>query len=81
MHLFRATFSFNRTISGGLFAVLLGLLSRGPAHGGSIFVPNINAGTIGEYDTSGNTVNASLVTGLAGPSALGSCASYPTRTF
>jgi hypothetical protein len=34
--------------------------------GVDIFVVNFNAGTIGEYTTSGATVNASLVTGLEG---------------
>jgi len=47
-----------------LFAVLLGLLSTGAAHGASIFVANDGLGTIGEYTTSGATVNASLITGL-----------------
>ena len=36
------------------------------AHG-QIFVTNGAAGTIGEYTTSGATVNASLVSGLNGP--------------
>ena len=34
-----------------------------------IFVVNVNPGTIGEYTTSGMTVNASLVSGLNSPSA------------
>jgi hypothetical protein len=51
----------------GLFIVLLGLLPTGAAHGGSIFVTNFSAGTIGEYTTSGATVNASLITGLSEP--------------
>ena len=32
-----------------------------------IFVTNFTAGTIGEYDVSGATINASLITGLDGP--------------
>jgi hypothetical protein len=31
--------------------------------------PNPNADTIGEYTTSGATVNASLISGLSGPTA------------
>ena len=34
--------------------------------GGNLFVTNANNGTIGEYTTSGATVNASLITGLNG---------------
>jgi hypothetical protein len=36
----------------------------------TIFVANATTGTIGEYTTSGATVNASLVTGLNGPAGL-----------
>ena len=32
--------------------------------GSNLFVANWNAGTIGEYTTSGGTVNASLISGL-----------------
>lgn len=35
--------------------------------GSDIFVANHGTGTIGEYTTSGSTVDASLVTGLSGP--------------
>jgi hypothetical protein len=43
-----------------------------PATGrcGTIFVSNFSAGTIGEYTTSGTTVNASLVSGLNGPDGI-----------
>src|SRR5450759_2224415 len=60
---------FNHTSNqglGGLFAVLLGLLSMNAAHA-QIFVTNYSAGTIGEYNTSGGTVDASLVSGLSFP--------------
>src|SRR5450759_1108227 len=60
---------FNNTSNqglGGLFAVLLGLLSMNAAHA-QIFVVNTSADTIGEYTNSGATVNASLVSGLNEP--------------
>ena len=38
--------------------------------GGDLFVANVGAGEVGEYTTSGATVNASLVTGLDGPVGL-----------
>src|SRR5450759_241341 len=60
---------FNNTSNqglGGLFAVLLGLLSMNAAHA-QIFVVNTSADTIGEYTNSGATVNASLVSGLSVP--------------
>src|SRR5450759_3276105 len=60
---------FNNTSNqglGGLFAVLLGLLSMNAAHA-QIFVVNTSADTIGEYTNSGATVNASLVSGLTVP--------------
>ena len=56
--------------SNGLFAVLLGLLSTSAAHGDAIFVVNPFAGKIGEYTTSGATVNASLISGLSIPSGI-----------
>ena len=37
------------------------------ARGQDIFVANVASGTIGEYTTSGATVNASLVSGLGNP--------------
>ena len=52
----------------GLFAVLLGLLLPGnAARADQIFVTNFNTGTIGEYTTSGATVNAALISGLGEP--------------
>src|SRR5208283_1024762 len=39
----------------------------GIAASGALFVANFNGGTIGEYTTSGATVNASLITGLNQP--------------
>jgi hypothetical protein len=55
----------------GLFTVLLGLLSISAAHA-QILVLNLGnaltpTGTIGEYTTSGATVNASLISGLTSP--------------
>ena len=38
--------------------------------GGDIFVANNGNGTIGEYTTSGATVNPSLISGLNGPFGL-----------
>ncbi|HME68325.1 MAG TPA: PEP-CTERM sorting domain-containing protein [Myxococcota bacterium] len=41
-----------------------------PATGDNLFVTNFTSGTIGEYTTSGATVNVSLVTGLSAPAFL-----------
>jgi hypothetical protein len=49
-------------------AATLALLA-GTVHG-QIFVANSQSSTIGEYTTSGATVNASLVSGLNGPTGL-----------
>jgi hypothetical protein len=46
------------------FAVLLGLLTTSAALADAIFETNYLAGTMGEYTTSGATVNASLVSRL-----------------
>src|SRR5262245_44240438 len=51
---------------GGLFAVLLGLLSHNAARADQIFVPQAN-GTISEYTTSGAPVNPALISGLSAP--------------
>jgi len=40
------------------------------ASGDNIFVANAGASTVGEYTTSGTTVNASLISGLDGPGAI-----------
>ena len=40
------------------------------ARGQDIFVANVASGTIGEYTTSGATVNASLVSGLTNPAGI-----------
>lgn len=47
-------------------AALTFLTTVSSACGGQIYVTNAN-GTIGEYTTSGTTVNASLITGLDFP--------------
>jgi hypothetical protein len=51
----------------GLFAVLLGLIFTGAADAAQVFVTNAGNNTIGEYTTSGSTVNASLISGLNAP--------------
>lgn len=53
---------------GGLFAVLLGLLSHNAARADLLFVTN--SGTIGEYTTAGATVNPALISGLISPYAI-----------
>jgi len=53
---------------GGLFAALLGLCFISTAHA-QIFVSDFND-RIGEYTTSGATVNAALVTGLNDPQGI-----------
>jgi hypothetical protein len=55
---------------GGLFAVLLGLLSINAARANEIFVANAGNGTIGEYTTAGAPVNPGLITGLNSPSGI-----------
>jgi len=56
--------------SAGLFAVLLGLLSTSGARADIIFVTSAFGNTVGEYTTSGATVNAALISGLSGPVGL-----------
>jgi hypothetical protein len=55
-------------LSRALFTLLLGATGicamPASARGGQIFVMNSGNGTIGEYTTSGATVNASLITGF-----------------
>jgi hypothetical protein len=59
----------NRTVmSIGIVSLLL-VMHRG-AQGSDIFVTNENNDTVGEYTTSGTTVNASLITGLSSPIAI-----------
>jgi hypothetical protein len=55
---------------GGLLAVILGLLSTSAARADAIFVANSGSGTIGEYTTSGATVNAALISGLNDPAGI-----------
>jgi hypothetical protein len=45
-------------------------VAAGAAHAGTILVSNNTSGAIGEYTTSGATVNASLITGLSDPGSL-----------
>jgi hypothetical protein len=61
--------------SGGLFAVLLGLLSGNAARADEIFVTNYGTGTVGAYTTSGATVNASLISGSPGNASV--CGAAP----
>src|SRR5947209_13535320 len=51
----------------GLFAVLIGLLFHNAGRADQIFATNTFIGTIGEYTTSGVTVNPALISGLSGP--------------
>lgn len=51
--------------------MVLGLLLCSSAtRADTIFVANHGTGTIGEYTTSGATVNASLISGLSGPGSI-----------
>ena len=55
-----------------LVAVILANVSVGvgiPAHADTLplYITNYNTSTVGAYDTSGATVNASLISGLSGP--------------
>jgi hypothetical protein len=60
----------SRPLSCAFLAVLLGFISAAlcmlPAasHGGLIFVTNFDKGTVGEYTTSGATINPALISGL-----------------
>ena len=57
-----------KVITSGLFAGLLGSLSPGAARArDTIFETNLFVDTIGEYTTSGATVNPALISGLSGP--------------
>ena len=50
---------------GSLYAPLFGLLYTSAALADTILVANFAGSTIGEYTTSGATVNASLISGLS----------------
>jgi hypothetical protein len=51
-----------KVVASGLFAGLLGSLSPNAARAGDkIFVTDTENGTVGEYTTSGATVNAALI--------------------
>ena len=57
-----------KVIASGLFAGLLGSLSPSAARaGGTIFETNLFVETVGEYTTSGATVNPALISGLSAP--------------
>jgi hypothetical protein len=58
---------FYRRGLGGLFAVILGLLSHNVARADLIFVANTGTGMIGEYTTAGAAVYPALISGLNGP--------------
>ena len=53
-----------------MVAGVLGLLTNSAARADTIFVGNYSTGTIGEYTTSGATVNASLISGLSVPEGI-----------
>ena len=60
-----------RNISIVALAFLEGVvLFSATAWGGDIYVTNYGTGTIGEYTTSGGTVNARLVSGLSQPEGI-----------
>src|ERR1700722_2179150 len=64
-------FSQPKIIASGLFAGLLASLSLSAARaGGTIFETNQFGDTIGEYTTSGATVNAALISGLNIPEGI-----------
>jgi hypothetical protein len=54
----------------GLFAVVLSLLISSAARADTIYVTNFSSGTVGEYTTSGATVNPSLISGLNHPGGI-----------
>ena len=54
----------------GLAALLLGLSSITATAAPLLFETNLGNGTIGEYTTSGATVNAALISGLNSPSGI-----------
>ena len=66
----------------GSFPLLPGVAASGIAVSGSdLFVTNSDLpNTVGEYTTSGATLNASLITGLNGPSGIVVIANSPTPT-
>src|SRR5947207_360820 len=65
-----------KTLRNSLLIVFLATLLAGQARG-QIFVANSGSATIGEYDNNnGGTVNASLVSGLNGPSGIAVSGSY-----
>jgi hypothetical protein len=68
---------FQRHGLGGLFAVLLGLLSSNATRADEIFVTNLGDGTIGAYTTAGATVNPALISGLSGPAFIAVVATVP----
>ena len=53
-----------KVIASALFASLLASLSASAARAGDAIFETNGIGTIGEYTTSGATVNASLISGL-----------------
>jgi hypothetical protein len=60
----------SKVIVSGLFVGLLGPLSLGAAQAADIIFETNGDNTIGEYTTSGDTVNNALVSGLQTPGAI-----------
>jgi autotransporter-associated beta strand protein len=58
---------FDKTTVRGLLAVVLLFSVCVAGRGQDIFVTNFNSSTIGEYTSSGGTVNPSLISGLSSP--------------
>ena len=63
-----AAFAPGRLLN-NVLRLLLGTCLVGTVHG-QLFVANYGSGTIGEYTTSGATINSSLVSGLSSPEGL-----------
>jgi hypothetical protein len=53
-----------------LLIVLLGIVSSHVLRADAILVADAGTGTVGEYTTSGATINAALISGLMSPNAL-----------
>jgi DNA-binding beta-propeller fold protein YncE len=63
-----------KTITFGLIVPTLGLAAT--SAWGQIYVANYGSGTIGEYTLSGQTINASFITGVGGPTGMAESGGY-----
>ena len=64
---------FSRPMISTLLLLSLGLAASAP---GQIYVANQASGTIGEYTLSGQTINASFITGLSAPTGMAVSGGY-----